>query len=130
MTLAMVLGIGNALTCSAGTTISEDEEYYIYSWNETSPIASIKAVQTGSSGATYFMGYISNNQTTLTVKENSDGTVQWAQNYYPYDTPNTGFIVDNSENFIYTVDIINAAGNLKLMKQDASTGVMIKTSSK
>jgi hypothetical protein len=117
----------SANTCPVGTTINEPESSYIYSWNVISPDADLRAAQIGgTSGSIYYMGWIRNNNTCSTIKENPDGTVAWCQNYYTQYVQWKSFVVDNSETYLYTIDVNNPSNDLEIMQQSASSGTIIK----
>lgn len=126
ISLIAFLSIAYANTCPTGTEI-KPEGSYIYAWNVTSPDADLRDAQIGkASGAIYFMGWIRNNNTCSTTKQNADGTIQWSQNYYTHYVQWKSFVVDNSETYLYTMDVNNPSNHLEIMQQSASTGVIVK----
>jgi hypothetical protein len=111
--------------CSAGTTISQADEYKVLVWDSPYTFSKFRSIYISpTSGATYLNAYIDSGSDidTAVVKLDSSGAKIFAKYYTSQQTVVNGFTVDNTETYMYLAD--SRMGGIQIVKANAVDGTI------
>jgi hypothetical protein len=111
--------------CSAGTAISQVDEYKIIDWDITYQNSIFYSIYISpTTGASYLNSFllVSGSRHTAIVKLDSSGTQIYAKYYTSQWTLSYGFTVDNSETYMYLYD--RGVTSIEIVKANAADGTV------